>query len=149
MDWIRDPEKNFCRIRYPDFVPLRRTIGHRLPPLALHSGTRHPKLFLISPPSTARVLVLWVVWVWVIDINYWYVLTSYPNLKAVSVFFYFQCGGSGSGIRCLFYSWSRDLGSGIIFSRISDPKHVFVRAWWQFFWVYLNVICWKIFFTSS
>jgi hypothetical protein len=31
-----------------------------------------------------------------------------------------QCCGSGSGIRCIFDPWIRDLGSGIDFFRIPD-----------------------------
>jgi hypothetical protein len=45
-----------------------------------------------------------------------------------------QCCGSGSGIRCLFDPWIRDPGSGIGFFRIPDPKPIFLRASWPFFW---------------
>jgi hypothetical protein len=39
------------------------------------------------------------------------------------------CGsGSGTGIRCLFDPSIRDLGSGIGFFRIPDPKAIFLRA---------------------
>ncbi len=50
---------------------------------------------------------------------------------------YRQC--CGSGIRCLFNPWIRDL-----LFRIPDPKPIFLRAWWQLFWVKSSTILLKI-----